>query len=89
MIKPFLKVDYTKSTLKIWFQSNSWQTPDRLLTELFKSALQIWRAFQISSPNFVFISKNSPHRLLTDSQQTPGLIPDRLTSNPKTVYEIY
>ena len=59
--------------------------------ELFKSALQIWRAFQISSPNLVAISlpKNSPHRLLTDSQQSGSLIPDRLTSNPKTVYEIY
>jgi hypothetical protein len=64
MIKPFLKVDYTKSTLKIWFQSNSWQTPDRLLTELFKSALQIWRAFQISSPNLVTISL--PKIILTD-----------------------
>ena len=36
--------------------------------ELSKSALQIWRAFQISSPNFVTVE------LLTDSCQTPATL---------------
>ena len=51
--------------------------------ELSKSALQIWRAFQISSPNLVTIRLltdywQTPDILLTDSQQTS----DRLTLNP-------
>ena len=37
--------------------------------ELLKSALQIWRAFQISSPNFVTITL--PKIVLTDWHQTP------------------
>ena len=46
-----------------------WDDTRSQFGELFKSALQIWRAFYYSSPNFVTITL--PKIVLTDWHQTP------------------
>ena len=69
-----------------WLLTDSQQTFGRLtINPATEIGVSIWRAVWISSPNlesfsnqlskfcYYYPPKNSPHRLLTNSQQTPGV----------------